>query len=425
MLFLSSPVNNKQMKKILLAICIVCTLQAVAQKGAGESGSEQDIIIDSPDKKLSVKIFLNRTGTLGYNVTYNKKQLLEDSPLGMITDVSDFSKNLKLSDKKESVINKSYTENRIKKSRVDYHANEIVCTYETPEKEKISLIFRVSNNDIAFKYSLARNGKTARCIVEKELSGFKFPLFTTTFLTSQATPMIGRMKTKPSYEEEYTADEPVRTVSAYGLGYTFPALFHIGDNGWALISETGVNSLYCGSILSESSKNGLYTIVFPEPEENNGIVLNKPAISLPGETTWRTITVGDNLKPIVETTIPFDVADPLYKPSTDYKFGRSTRSWIMWQDNSMNYEDQVTYIDLAAQLGYEYILIDALWDKQIGYNRMAELLKYARSKNVDAFLWCNSNGYSNDAPQTPKNCMNTSVARKKNGLDEEYGSERG
>lgn len=392
------------MKKILIILLSLCILQPTMA---------EEIIVDSPDKELSVKIFLNRSGSIAYNVTYKKKQILEDSPLGMITNVSDFSKNLKFLDKKESVINKTYTENRIKKSHIDYFANEVICTYETPKKEKISLIFRVSNNDIAFKYSLAQNGETVRCIIEKELSGFKFPKFTTTFLTPQATPMIGWMKTKPSYEEEYVPDEPVGTVSTYGLGYTFPGLFHIGDNGWALVSETGVGSLYCGSKLSESSKNGLYTISFPEPGENNSIGSEKPSISLPGETPWRTVTVGDNLKPIVETTIPFDVVDPLYKPSTDYQFGRSTWSWLLWQDGSINYDDQKTYIDLSAQLGYEFALIDNWWDTRIGREKIEELAKYAKSKNVGICLWYNSNGYWSDAPQGPKNCMNTSIARKK------------
>src|SRR5690606_19501726 len=109
---------------------------------------------------------------------------------------------------------------------------------------------------------------------------------------------------------------------------------------------------------------------------------------------------------------PYDVVDPLYEPSQEYKFGKSTWSWIVWQDNSMDWDDQVQFIDLAAELNYEYILIDALWDTNIGRQRMAELVKYAQSKGVDVFLWYNSNGGFNDAPQGPRNKMNTSVVRK-------------
>jgi hypothetical protein len=187
----------------------------------------------------------------------------------------------------------------------------------------------------------------------------------------------------------------------------------VGDNGWALISETGVGSLYCGSKLSEGTKEGLYTIAFPEEGENNGIGSAKPAISLPGETPWRTITVGDNLKPIVETTIAFDVVEPLYEPSKEYGFGRSTWSWLLWQDGSINYEDQKTFIDLSSELGYELVLIDNWWDTRIGREKIEELAQYAASKNVGICLWYNSNGFWSDAPQGPKNRMNTAIARKK------------
>lgn len=372
-----------------------------------------NLSVKSPDGNLNVTLGLTQGGQLYYEVTYKDKQMLEPSPLGMVTNVSDFSRNLSFVESKEQPIRKFYRQDRIKRSEVNYKANELVAVYQTAKKEKISVVFRVANNDVAFKYQLAQTGETARCVIEKEVSGFNFPDNTTTFLTPQATPMIGWMRTKPSYEEEYVADEPVGTPSKYGVGYTFPGLFNLGGRGWALVSETGVGSLYAGAKLSEGTKDGLYTIAFPEPGENNGIGLANPAISLPGETPWRTITLGDNLKPIVETTVAWDLVEPLYKASKEYEMGRATWSWIMWQDGSINYDDQVRYVDLSAAMGYEFVLVDNWWDNNIGRERIRELVDYAAAKKVGVCLWYNSNGYWSDAPQTPKNRMNTAVARKK------------
>jgi len=367
--------------------------------------------VSSQDGKLLLNFFIDE-GIPSYSILYNKNVLVEKSPLGLITNHGDFSKGMTFTTTKENNIDEKYELEKIKISSVHYQAKEIVLTLTNEKKQNIDFIFRVGNNDVAFKYSLPQQGETACCIVEKEITGFNFPQNTTTFLTPQATPMIGWMRTKPSYEEEYVADEPIGTPSKYGQGYTFPSLFHVA-NGWALVSETGVNSSYCGSHLSDGTKDGIYTIAFPNAQENNGSGTPQPAMSLPGETPWRTITVGDNLKPIVETTVPFDVVKPLYEPSQKYKFGRSTWSWIMWQDHSINYEDQVKYIDFAATMGYEYVLIDGLWDKQIGQDRLPSLFKYAQSKGVDVFLWYNSNGQWNDAPQGAKQRMNNSIARKK------------
>lgn len=372
----------------------------------------QNQTVSSPDEKLKVTVGLDQSGTVVYDAVYNGKTILEKSPLGLVTNISDFSKGLTLADAQKTTVSKEYGQSRIKQSHIDYNANGLTNTYVTDKKEKNSIVFQVSNNNIAIKYLLPKNGEAACCVIQKEMTGFKFPSFTTTFLSPQATPMIGWKRSKPSYEEEYVPDEPVGTKSKYGVGYTFPGLFHVGDNGWALVSETGVSSLYCASKLSEGSKDGLYTVAFPEPGENNGVGSNLPSVALPGETPWRIITVGDNLKPIVETTIPFDVVDPLYKPSMEYQFGRGTWSWIMWQDNSINYDDQVAYIDLAAAMGYEYVLVDANWDKNIGYERMAQLIKYAKSKSVDLFLWYNSNGRWNDTPGGPTNIMCNTIKRK-------------
>ena len=390
-------------RAILGSLFLLASLFAIAE----------EIRICSPNGKLQVNISQNENGGVVYNVLYDTKVILEESPLGLITNESDFSKGLKLVDVKEDSVAKSYTANRIKRSKIDYSANQVVCTFETPRREKIIVTMQVSNNNIALKYGLALLPWAKRCIVERELTGFNFPDFTTTFLTPQATPMIGWERTKPSYEEEYVADDKLSTPSKYGVGYTFPALFHVGDNGWVLLSETGVSSLYCGSKLSEGSADGIYTISYPEPGENNGIGSHNPGLALPGETPWRTITVGNTLKPIVETTLPFDVVEPLYEPSIDYQFGSATWSWLEWQDASCNYNDQVTFVDLADKLDFEFVLVDALWDRNIGKDKIAELSQYAQSKGVSLCLWYNSNGYINDAPQGPKHIMSNSIARKK------------
>ena len=147
--------------------------------------------------------------------------------------------------------------------------------------------------------------------------------------------------------------------------------------------------------------------------ENDGIGDVEPVFTLPGATPWRTITVGSTLKPIVETTAPWDNVEQMYESNCQYKYGRGTWSWIVWQDNSINYDDQVKYIQLAKSMGYQYVLIDNYWDENIGYERMEELVKYAQSQGVDVFLWWSSSGYWNDIEQGPINKMYDQITRKK------------
>ena len=367
--------------------------------------------VQGPDGALKVNVEL-KDGSPVYSVHYNNKIFLEPSPLGLKTSIGDFSTGLKQLGHQVRTIDETYTMPHAKVSRVHYQANELVCNYLNEKGDTLQVIFRVSNNDIAQAYRIA-SPKHTHCIIEKEATGFDFPSYTTTFITPQAPAGDGWMGTKPSYEEEYTLDEAIGTPSRYKLGYTFPALFHVGNDGWVLVSETGVSSHYAGTKLSEGTQDGLYTIAFPEKAENGGVGDATIAASIPSLTSWKTITVGETLKPIVETTSAYDNVRPFYEPTQVYQPGRSTWSWILWQDASCNYKDQQTFIDLAAAMGYEYILIDALWDKQIGYENMPSLIAYAQSKGVDVLLWYNSNGSCNDAPQGPKHRLDSAPARQK------------
>lgn len=372
----------------------------------------QSVSVNGPDGKLQLTVSCpSANGEVSYAVTYNGKQMLESSPLGMETNVGDFYRGLQLKEHKVTALDTVYEQSRIKASHIHYRANELLCSFVNGEGKNVQITFRVSNNDVAFRYTLPREQGKGSVTVNSERTGFRFPSQTTTFLCPQSDAMIGWKRTKPSYEEEYKADAPMNERSGYGHGYTFPCLFKVGDDGWVLLSETGVDSRYCGSRLSDWD-NGVYRIAFPMPEENNGNGTVSPAFSLPGSTPWRTVTVGETLKPIVETTVPWDVVEPRYATTHDYKPGRGTWSWILWQDGSINYDDQVRYVDLAAAMGYEYVLIDNWWDNNIGRDRMEQFVKYARSKGVEVFLWYSSSGYWNDIEQSPVNRMDNSIARK-------------
>ena len=373
--------------------------------------SAEDKQIASPDGKLVVTV-ADMDGRPSYSVSYDNVLFVKPSPLGIIANIGDFSSGMSL-EKNVSTnkIDETYELASIKKSKVHYVANEAVFSFTQQGKTIYDVIFRISNNDVAFKYKMYPQGETLSCVVKQEVTGFVFPDGTTTFLCPQSKPMGGFARTSPSYETSYTADD-VAGKNGWGEGYTFPCLFRNGDNGWVLVSETGVNGGYCASRLL-GHKGGVYTIGFPQEGEANGNGTVSPGIALPGETPWRTITVGKTLAPIVETTVPFDVVKPLYPAKGEYTYGRGSWSWIIGMDGSTNYKEQLRYIDFSAAMGYQSVLVDALWDKQIGRDKIEELAKYGKDKGVALYLWYNSNGYWNDAPQTPRGIMDNAIARRK------------
>ena len=399
--------------KVRILLAALMLLAAVSHASAQASVTAGGRVT-SPDERLSVVLFA-KDGKMKYSVTYDEQPVVLESEMGLVANIGDFSNGMSWIKTDFDKVTKDYTMAQAKASQIHYEANRMDVDFENASKQRITVTLLVSNNDVAFRYSLYRgkNDNPKCAVIEREATSFRFPDGSTTFLCPQIGPMQGWERTKPSYEEDYKADRPMTERSQFGLGYTFPCLFRLGDSGWALVSETGVSSAYCGSRLSDYDPARGYTIAYPEQGEFNGIGSATPGLSLPGSTPWRTITIGKTLKPIVETTVMYDVVDPLYEATQPFKPGRYTWSWLVWQDNSINYDDQVQFIDLASAMGFEYCLVDNWWDKNIGRERMAELSRYAQSKGVRLMLWYNSNGYWNDAPQTPRDCMSTSYARER------------
>ena len=396
---------------ILMAFAMVVASSAVAEEKT----------LQSPDGRMSVTNS-DEGGKPVYQISRGDVTFLEKSPLGVKLNFIDMTEGLTMKACDVRDVKDEYDLKTTKQSHITYEATEGVCQFDKGGY-RMDIIFRVSNRDVAYRYKFyprrARGGETLVAVVESEASGFVLPEGTTTFLCPQSKPMGGFARTSPSYETSYTLDEPVGK-NGWGEGYSFPCLFKVPSvatksqptgQGWVLISETGTDGGYVACRLLNDG-GAKYKIGFPQQGEMNGVGSTTPAVQLPSETPWRTITCGETLQNIVETTVANDLVQPKYKASKDYTYGKGSWSWIIGMDSSCNFDEQKRYIDFSAAMGWRSVLIDALWDKQIGYERMAELARYAKSKGVGLFLWYNSNGRWNDAPQSPLNKMDRSSARR-------------
>ena len=387
----------------------------------------------SPDGRLRVELSVKEDGgKLCYRVVYDGAVILEDSPLGLLTNIGDYRDGLTLKQATTKRVQDEYSVRNIKQKNVSYEANELIAELDKGGRHVMDVEFRVSNRDVALRYRIFPPRSARVCVVEEEATGFLFGEGTTTFLCPQSKPMGGFARTSPSYETSYSLDEPVGK-NGWGEGYSFPCLFKVKKPAandkkqkakgkkqagkptdidyWVLLSETGTDGDYVGCrLLNEGGGN--YRIGFPQQGEQNGMGSTGAALHLPSATPWRTITVGAGLANIVETTAAWDLVSPKYEASKEYIYGKGSWSWIIGMDNSCNFDEQRRYIDFSAAMGYQSVLVDALWDVQIGYDKIAELARYGLERGVGLFLWYNSNGAWNDAPQTPIGKMNNSRVRR-------------
>jgi alpha-glucosidase len=369
--------------------------------------------VASPDGRLVVSTSLDAEGGLRYELSLNGAPVLQPSRLGLVREDADFSRGLKLvGESRTSGVRERYEILNAKRRLNTYRAQRKVLQLENGRGQRMDVIFQVSNDGVAFRYRFPETSASVHRLA-REATTFAFLPGTRAWLQPMAVAKSGWEQTNPSYEEYYEKDVPAGTPSPLGAGWVYPALFRTGDT-WLLVSEAALGRNYCGTRLRELSSDGEYMIDFPDPRENRDGGAVNPESTLPWVTPWRLVVVGD-LPTITESMLGVDLADKPARPAPRSLRppGHASWSWPLLGDPNTTYEVQKRFIDYAAEMGWQYTLIDALWDKQIGYERVQELIDYARTKNVAILLWYNSAGNWNSAPQTPRDVLLTRESRTK------------
>jgi alpha-glucosidase len=366
--------------------------------------------ISSPDKSISVRFLIDKTGKATYTVSYQEILVLESSKAGVIREDDDFSKQLSLiSASQVSPVTDTYELLTAKRKVNQYNANQQIFHLKNKSGKLMDIIFQVSNDGLAFRYYFPGNTKEVYKIKE-ELSTFNFPSGAKAWLQPLAPAKTGWSNTNPSYEEFYQKGIDVGISAPAEAGWAYPALFNSG-NCWVLITESFLERNYCGTRLKQYSPEGEYSVGFPDPRE---IFPNGPAYpesTLPWYSPWRIVAIG-SLKTIVESTLGTDLAKPSIETDKAFiKPGIASWSWVLLKDDFTVYDVQKQFIDYAADMNWKYCLIDADWDRKIGYDKIQELADYGKTKNVELILWYNSAGSWNTVTYTPKDKLLTAESR--------------
>jgi len=383
---------------------MVFVLQVVAAQKAG-------MTLQSPNKKIKVELVREGTYML-YNVMYNDTTVLDYSHLGLVRADADFSENLSLSSMSTvQTVTDNYSMLHGKKTICNYIASKRTFHCKNGNGQFIDIIFQVSNDGVAFRYYFPAGSKGIKSVT-KESTTYNFTAGSKAWLQPMSVAKTGWQKSNPSYEEHYLQDIPVGTPSPLKAGWVYPALFQ-SNNTWVLITEAGLDSNYCATRLINDSASTEYSVGFPDPREvfTGGGLL--PVSKLPWYSPWRIITVG-SLQTIAESTLGTDLAAPAKKIDASFvKPGKASWSWINSKDDFIVYGEQKKYIDFAADMHWQYCLVDVNWNVKIGYDKMKELTDYAATKNVGMLVWYNSAGDWNTTPYQPRNMLLTHEQRIK------------
>lgn len=386
-------------------------LMPLAAAGAG-----LPLTVRSPDRTLAVTVSLDDRQQLHYAVQRQGRPVLEPSRLGLELEGADLAASLAFVEAgAPQRVDERYELQTGKRRQIRHRALQRSVVLANPQGQHLTLEVRVANDGLALRY---RTGTAGGATVQRfvaEHTQFRFAPGARAWLQPMSVAKTGWKRTNPSYEEHYRIDHAVGEPAPTPAGWVFPALFRSPDakaRDWVAISEAGVTRQWHGSRLASDSTGGVYRIAPPPAEEvwpGGGLLAESTGELV---SPWRVIGVG-SLATLVESTLGTDVAPPARAFEPDrLKPGIASWSWALLKDDGTVYDVQQRFIDYAGRMGWRYTLVDADWDRKIGYDKARKLVEHAAKQGVGLWLWYNSSGPWNDTEYSPKSALLTPAQRQ-------------
>ncbi|HJZ41542.1 MAG TPA: glycoside hydrolase family 97 catalytic domain-containing protein [Bacteroidales bacterium] len=391
-------VNKIVIGCIGISIILSCSEQPEEWSVASPSGNIQFMISFGVDNQLFYSVSLADSN--------ESRVVLNASPLGILRSDGNFITGLSFEEASPiESIHESFELPAGKQTRIENRANELTLAFNNQDDKKILVIARAYDDGIAFRYVFP-DQDSGKYTVKEEVTGFAIAGDGKTWIE----PYDKVTMWTPAYERYFENGIPVGTSAPSSEGWAFPALFNT-ENACILLTEAGADSTYFAAHLQQEANNGLYIIRMPEATEADSLISSKPSSSLPWSTPWRVAIIGKELSTIAESNMVVKLNPPAAFDDVSWiRPGRASWSWWSTPSSPKNYSVLKDYVDLAAEMGWEYSLVDANWDLMEGGN-IEQLVKYANTKNVGILMWYNSGGTHNVVTERPRDIMFDPVLR--------------
>ena len=390
---------------------IVCVVMLLLMHSC--SGDKPPWKLSSPDNDLTAEVWLD-AGVLMYRVTgrdgTDEFELVRPSPLGLERSDASFSGGLRwIEASKSAIVDQSYTLVHGKRSSCRDHARERTLTLENRAGNRLQLVLRAYKDGIAFRYRFPEE-ESSEVRITGEITSFHLPAEGRAFM--QPHDEAGQWT--PAYETFYQRDLGIGTASPSPAGWSFPALFEIhGGHWWVLLTEAALDRHCFGARLDSNAPEGRYKIRMPDAAEGQGTGPVEPVSTLPWTLPWRVLLIGKSAGDIVESSLITHLNPPGTAENTDWiRPGRVSWSWWSAQDSPRDPDQLKTFVDLAAEMGWEYSLVDANWN-YVDEAEIRDLAAYAAAKGVGLLFWYNSGGPHNIVTEAPRDRLSNRASRRR------------
>lgn len=358
-----------------------------------ESCGKQSFDLKSPGGGISVKIF-EEDSLMKYKVCLDDSIIVNNSPLGIELKGAgyDFIQGLEITGSEIETVRDSFTLSTGKRKKCLLSGNQLSLQLKNASGRVMHLVFIAADDGIAFRYILPNEKMDT---VSREVSGFNLT----------AGTIAWAMKSRPDNEGYYIKQ---LTDTMRNAIYAMPMLCQVASGKYILIHEADVMHRYSAASLNKTDARSFSVLInYPQYHHTDRnykdtyeAILEKESsevIAAPGlKTPWRVILIGNNLKPIVESTLIEALCPP--PPAGDYSWispGVAVFPW--WGNNLANGDTNAlkSYIDMAAKMNWKFIEFDVSLIGSGGYAIdqwrttpwIKRVVDYAGSKNISVYGW--------------------------------------
>lgn len=343
----------------------------------------------SPNGRIELTINSDKNRQLTYTVKADRQTVVKTSLLGLVMDGKQIGQGARLVEVSPvSHIHEAYTLKSGKRTSTVNDCNAQTFSFRTPTDQRFDIEARVFDDGVAFRYVIEPQIKSSADThtINSELTEFAVNPEGRAWIF----PYDWNSRHKPSYEQYCRDSIAIGLSNDQNRGWAFPMLFNTAGH-WLLITEACLDGTYPATHIDNSGTNGTYRIRFPEADEPVVADEPEPRSVLPWHTPWRTIIVGQDLNTIFRSQIVQHLNPACAIADTTWiRPGRSCWSWWYSGGTVTDFPTQLRYADLSHEMTWEYMLIDASWQKMKNGGRMEDVVPYAADKNVGVWLWYHS-----------------------------------
>jgi alpha-glucosidase len=376
--------------------------------------ASEPLILASPGDVVSARVSVqqklepNPPGErLYYSVDFRGQSVLLDSPFGLeLRESPPLGVGVSIERVETRSVDQEWRRVWGKRTRVVDRYNEMtlhLVESEAPRRQ-VELVFRAYDDGVAFRYVLPDQEALRDFELTAERSTFRFP----------GNPTVWAMRDEfvSPHEGEF---EELRIDSLAPTSiYNCPMLVRVAPSVYAALTEANLTD-WAGMYLTPASDRlGTLVSVLSPRRDDPGVAVRSRT---PRSSPWRVLMLGEEPGDLIESDMIQNLNEPAAIDTSWIEPGIA--AWDRWWSGSyapevdfevgMNTDTMKYYVDLAAEMGWEYQLVDWNWygppfadgafnttwaahpdadiTRVVSELDLPELIRYAGERNVEILLW--------------------------------------